>query len=139
MAEKPNISLAIIGPEGCGKTTALARLCHMLSGFDEEESKACEGLASELGSSSRSHSWMLDKLAEEREQGRTIESSLQDFESGSFRFTAFDTPGHPDYAKNMLSVTSLADVAVLVVSAAAGEWQEGVDSGRVRELALSCF
>jgi elongation factor 1-alpha len=82
---------------------------------------------------------MLDSLAEERERGLTIESSLQQFESDSFSFMAVDTPGHMDYDKNMLSVTSLADVAVLVVSAAAGEWEAGHDSGRVRELALCCF
>lgn len=139
MAEKPSISLAVVGPEGCGKTTVLSRLCHSLGAFDEERSKECGDLAREIGNPSREHAWMLDRLAEERERGLTIESSLQQFESGSFCFTAIDTPGHTDYAKNMLSVTSLADVAVLVVSAAAGEWEAALDSGRVRELALCCF
>lgn len=128
-----------VGPEGCGKTTVLTHLCHLLQSFDEDELKACEDLAKELGQPYRKHAWMLDTLAEERERGLTIESSSQRFQSGSSSYTAFDTPGHLEYAKNMLSVTSLADVAVLVVPAIAGEWEAGVDSGRVREIALSCF
>jgi len=139
MAEKPNISLVFVGPKGCGKTTALARLCHSLSGFPEEQSKESADLARELGDPSREHTWLLDRLREERERDLTIDSSLQRFESGSFSFTAIDTPGSVDFEKNMLSVTSLADVAVLVVSAATGEWEADLDSGRVRELALCCF
>lgn len=139
MVDKPSISVAVVGPEGSGKTTALARLCSSLDSFDEEVAKDCRDLARELGCPGRDQVWMLDKLAEERERGLTVESSLQQFESDSFSFAAIDTPGHLDYAKNMLSVTSLADVALLVVSAAAGEWEAGVDSGRVRELALCCF
>jgi len=139
MADKPSISLVVVGPEGSGKTTALASLCHSLDAFNEEHSKDCVDLAKELGDPCRQHAWMLDTRPEERERGLTIESSLQEFESGSFRFTAIDTPGQLDYAKNMLSVTSLADVAVLVVSAAAGEWEASLNSGRVRELALCCF
>jgi len=139
MAEKPSISLAFVGPESCGKTTALAHLVHLLGGFAEEGAKECEDLARELGRPYRDHAWMLDALSEERERDLTIESSLQTFESGSFRFTAIDTPGKADFAKNVLSVTSLADIAVLVVSAAPGEWEAGLDSGRVREQLLCCF
>lgn len=139
MAEKPGISLAVVGPEGCGKTTALSRLCHLRGAFDEERSKECAYLARELGSPDREHSWLLDTLAEERERGLSIESRLQRFESDKFSFTAIDTPGHLNYAKNVWSVTSLADVAVLVVSAAAGEWEAALESGRVKELSLCCF
>jgi len=137
---KVGVSLAVVGAHGSGKTTALSRLCDLLGAFpDEAQQKECRGLARELGPTACEHTWMLDRLTEERERGMTIEARLQKFESGSFRYTAIDTPGSEELAKNMLSVTSLADVAVLVVSAAAGEWETCVDSGRLRELALCCF
>lgn len=139
MAEKPGISLVLVGPEGCGKTSALAHLCHALGSFDEHEAEECKNLAKEFGRPYRDHAWMIDRLAEERELGLTIAPSLQQFESGSFRYTAIDTPGRVDFTTNMLSATSLADIAVLVVSAATGEWEASLASGRVRELALCCF
>jgi len=136
---KPGVSLAVVGTESCGKTTLLAQLCHLLGGFEEERHKECRDLAKELGRPSCEHAWMLDTLAMERERGFTVTSSFQHFTSGSFRYIAIDTPGHAEYAKNMLSVTSLADVAVLVVSAADGEYEAGIASGQIRELSLSCF
>lgn len=139
MAEKPGVSLAVVGTEACGKTTLLAQLCHLVGGFDEERHKECRDIAKELGRPQCEHAWMLDTQAMERERGFTVESSFLRFSSGSFSYTAIDTPGHADYAKNMLSVTSLADVAVLVVSAAVGEYEAGIDSGKIRELSLACF
>jgi elongation factor 1-alpha len=128
-----------VGPEGCGKTTVLSHLCNLLQAFDEESLKACEDLAKDLGRPYSKHCWMLDTLMEERERGLTIEPRMHRFQSGSNSYTAFDTPGHAEFATSMLSVTSLADVAVLVVPATVGEWEAGADSGGVRELALSCF
>mmetsp|Transcript_115623 Transcript_115623/g.181914 ORF Transcript_115623/g.181914 Transcript_115623/m.181914 type:complete len:447 (-) Transcript_115623:36-1376(-) len=136
---KTGTSLMFVGPESCGKTTLLSHLCHLLESFDEEEVKACEDLAKEFGQPYRKHCWLLDTLVEERERCLTIEPRMKRFQSGSTSYTAFDTPGRLDYAKSMLSVTSLADVAVLVVPATVGEWEDCADSGRVRELALSCF
>lgn len=44
-----------------------------------------------------------------------------------------------DLSREVLSVTSLADVAVLVLSAATGEWEAAVESGRVKEIALDTW
>lgn len=138
-AGKPGVSLAVVGPQGCGKTTALAQLCRLQGGFPEQPHKDCQGLAKDMGCPAGEHAWMLDRLLTERERGMTVESSLCHFQSGSFSYTAIDTPGHADFAKNLLSVTSLADVAVLVVPAPSKEFEAAVDTGRARELALCCF
>lgn len=138
-AGKPGVSLALIGPEGCGKTTALAQLCSKLGAFPEEELKECQGLSKDLGCKAGEHAWMLDRLLTERERGMTVESTVVPFQSGSFSYTAIDTPGNSDFVKNLLSVTSMADVAVLVVPAPVKEFEAAVDSGRARELALCSF
>mmetsp|Transcript_21380 Transcript_21380/g.49779 ORF Transcript_21380/g.49779 Transcript_21380/m.49779 type:complete len:446 (-) Transcript_21380:95-1432(-) len=136
---KIGVSLAFVGPEGCGKTTALAQLCHALKAFEAEAHTECQGLARDLGRPDAEHAWMLDRLLTERERGLTVEPCLVHFQTGSVCYTAIDTPGHVDFSKNLLSVTSLADVAVLVVPAVKGEFEASVDSGRARELALCCF
>lgn len=135
----PGISVAIVGPRGCGKTTALGQLCKALNAFEEEAHSQCRDLAKELGRPYGENAWMLDRLLSSRERGETIESGLQSFNSEAYSFTALDTPGNEQLSHNMLSITSLSDVAILVVSAVQGEFEESVESGRTRELALACF
>mmetsp|Transcript_22045 Transcript_22045/g.55688 ORF Transcript_22045/g.55688 Transcript_22045/m.55688 type:complete len:455 (-) Transcript_22045:60-1424(-) len=135
----PGINFVVVGSKACGKSTALARLCQQLGGFPEEQHAECRSLAKDMGRPACEHVWMLDASKEERERGSTVEPSRAHFSSSSFSYTAIDTPGDAGLNNNMLSVLSLADVAVLVVSAAQGEFEAGVDSGRTRELALSCF
>eukprot|EP00747_Dinoflagellata_sp_TGD_P166782 gnl/TRDRNA2_/TRDRNA2_190123_c0_seq1.p1 gnl/TRDRNA2_/TRDRNA2_190123_c0~~gnl/TRDRNA2_/TRDRNA2_190123_c0_seq1.p1 ORF type:complete len:452 (+),score=110.88 gnl/TRDRNA2_/TRDRNA2_190123_c0_seq1:127-1482(+) len=137
--KKPGISLAVVGLQGCGKTSALAYICQASGAFAEAPLAQCQEVAKELGRPNAKYSWMLDTLATERDQGMTVSSSMQKFESDKFCYTGIDTPGRSEYVKNMLSVTSLADVAVLVISAAAGEFEEGINNRGHRELALCCF
>ena len=98
-----------------------------------------QDLSQELGCPSCQTSWMLDRWAVERERVMTVQCTVQPFDSGSIKYCAVDTPGHTDYSKNMLSVTALADVALLMVPASVGEFEAEQQSGRVREIALCCF
>mmetsp|Transcript_65388 Transcript_65388/g.156348 ORF Transcript_65388/g.156348 Transcript_65388/m.156348 type:complete len:443 (+) Transcript_65388:53-1381(+) len=133
------VSLALVGSQQCGKTTALSKLCQLLKAFNEELQRDTEDLAVELGRPASRHSWILDALLAERESGGSLEPSLQAFSSGSMSFCGIDTPGASKLAKSAVTVTSLADIAVLVISAAAGEYESALSSGRLKEDALCCF
>lgn len=70
----------------------------------------------------------------------TIDTNLQNFETEKFNFTIIDAPGHRDFIKNMITGTSQADVAILMIASKPGEFEAGISkNGQTREHALLAF
>lgn len=78
--------------------------------------------------------YILDTDLDERERGKTVEVGRAHFHTDKKRYTILDAPGHKDYVPNMIVGVSQADVAILIISARAGEFEAGFDkSGQTRE------
>jgi len=139
-AEKIHINIVVIGHVDSGKSTTTGHLIYKCGGIDKRTIEKFEKEAAEMGKGSFKYAWVLDKLKAERERGITIDIALWKFETAKYYVTIIDAPGHRDFIKNMITGTSQADCAVLIVAAGTGEFEAGISkNGQTREHALLAY
>jgi len=138
--EKLHINLVVIGHVDSGKSTSTGHLIYKCGGIDQRTLDKFEKDAEIAGKGSFKYAWVLDKLKAERERGITIQITLNKFETPKYHCTIIDAPGHRDFIKNMITGTSQADLAVLMISSQAGEFEAGISKeGQTKEHALLAF
>ncbi|KAK4689487.1 elongation factor 1-alpha, partial [Tremellales sp. Uapishka_1] len=133
-------NVVVIGHVDSGKSTTTGHLIYKCGGIDKRTIEKFEKEAAELGKSSFKYAWVLDKLKAERERGITIDIALWKFETPRYMVTVIDAPGHRDFIKNMITGTSQADCAILIIATGIGEFEAGISKdGQTREHALLAF
>merc|ERR1711981_1330114 len=135
-----HINIVVIGHVDAGKSTSTGHLIYKCGGIDKRTIEKFEKEAAEMGKGSFKYAWVLDKLKAERERGITIDIALWKFETNMYEVTIIDAPGHRDFIKNMITSTSQADCAVLIIAAGTGEFEAGISKdGQTREHALLAY
>jgi elongation factor 1-alpha len=137
---KNHVNLVVIGHVDSGKSTTTGHLIFKCGGIDERTIAKFETESEKSGKGTFKYAWVLDKLKAERDRGITIDITLWKFESLTSVFTVIDAPGHRDFIKNMITGTTQADVAILMVASPTGEFEAGWSKeGQTREHALLAY
>jgi len=137
---RTGISVVVIGHVDSGKSTSTGHLIYKCGGIDKRAIEKFEKEAQEMGKGSFKYAWVLDKLKAERERGITIDIQLMKFQTDKYNVTVIDAPGHRDFIKNMITGTSQADCAILIVAGSTGEFEAGISKdGQTREHALLAY
>lgn len=121
-------NVALVGHGGVGKTTLAEALLHA-AGTTTRRGSVDDGTT------------VLDRDPDEVHRGSSISLAVASFDwttpdGRQFRINLLDTPGHPDFEADVDAALAVADLAVLVVSAADGvevgttiAWRKCVDRG----------
>jgi sulfate adenylyltransferase large subunit len=105
-----------------GKSTLLGRLLYESKQLFTDQLEALAADSHKYGTQGEDldYSLLLDGLTAEREQNITIDVAYRFFSTPRRKFIVIDTPGHEQYTANMATGASVADLALVLVSANEG-------------------
>jgi bifunctional enzyme CysN/CysC len=103
-----------------GKSTLIGRLLFDSKGIFEDQLAAIERTSQRRGYNQVDLALLTDGLRAEREQGITIDVAYRYFATPRRKFIIADTPGHVQYTRNMVTGSSTADLAIVLIDARKG-------------------
>ncbi|HEX6498333.1 MAG TPA: GTP-binding protein [Micromonosporaceae bacterium] len=114
------LRFATAGSVDDGKSTLIGRLLYDTKALFDDQLAAVEALSSARGDEYVNLALLTDGLRAEREQGITIDVAYRYFATPRRTFIIADTPGHVQYTRNMVTGSSTADLALILVDARKG-------------------
>lgn len=128
------LKIVVIGEVDSGKSTLIGRFLYDMGAVYKESieqvKRICQGLKGDF-----EFAYLLDSFEEERKNQLTIDTTqvfCKNRGAGGFLF--IDIPGHRQLLKNMLSGSSYADVAIVVIDV-----QKSIEEGTRRHIYVLQF
>src|SRR6201999_839019 len=107
-----------------GKSTLVGRLLHDAKAVLSDQLSAVEAASLRRGYDGADLALLVDGLRAEREQGITIDVAYRYFAPARRTFVLADTPGHVQYTRNAVTSSSTADLAIILVDARSGVFEQ---------------
>jgi bifunctional enzyme CysN/CysC len=114
------LRFATAGSVDDGKSTLIGRLLYDSKAIFADQLEAVEKTSRDRGDEYTNLALLTDGLRAEREQGITIDVAYRYFATPRRKFIIADTPGHVQYTRNMVTGSSTADLAIVLVDARKG-------------------
>lgn len=130
---KEILNICFIGHVDSGKSTTVGQLAASLGAIDKRAMDKLKKEAEDRGRGTFCYAYLMDMSAAERDRGITITTSLMKLETKKHMLNLIDCPGHKDFIKNMVTGAAQADVGVVLVPAAEGEFEACIDGGTLKD------
>jgi bifunctional enzyme CysN/CysC len=108
-----DLRIVVAGHVDHGKSTLIGRLLYDTGSLPRVVSDRLAGAGAAFA-------FVTDQFAEEQEGSFTLDTAQARLRTARRDYTLIDTPGHREFLKNMVTGTTRADAAVLVVDVAEG-------------------
>lgn len=116
------LRVAVAGHVDHGKSTIIGRLLYETGSLSQEVADRFDRSAGSRDGADLA--FVTDQLSEEQEGSYTLDTAQAQLRAPGRDYTLIDTPGHREFLKNMVTGTTRAHAAVLVVDAAEGPLQQ---------------
>ncbi len=117
--EERALPIVIVGHVDHGKSTLIGRLLYDTGCLPPDKFSEIERSSEMLGKRVE-FAFVMDCLEEERSRGITIDTTQTFFKTPKRRYVIIDAPGHKEFLKNMITGTSQAEVALLIIDSFEG-------------------
>ncbi len=117
--EEQSLHIVIVGHVDHGKSTLIGRLFYDTGSLPPEKLEEIRKSSESLGKVFE-FAYIMDNLEEERRKGITIDIAHTFFATAKRRYVIIDAPGHKEFLKNMVSGTSQAEAAFLLIDVSQG-------------------
>jgi elongation factor 1-alpha len=132
--DKKRLTVVVLGHVDHGKSTLVGRLLVEKGQVHPEEIERYATLGAEIGKESFKYAWVMDRSDESRRRGLTLDLNFADLETRRSELHIIDAPGHRDFLRSMITGTTGADAALLVVDAQEGVMPQTREHARLARL-----
>ena len=117
--EEHSLPIVIVGHVDHGKSTLIGRLLYDTNCLPPDKYSEIQKSSEMLGREVE-FAFVMDCFEEERSRGITIDTTQTFFKTPKRRYVIIDAPGHKEFLKNMITGSSQAEAALLIIDAFEG-------------------
>jgi bifunctional enzyme CysN/CysC len=110
--------VVVAGHVDHGKSTIIGRLLYETGSLPQQVADKYDDAGGSHNTAA--YAFITDQLSEEQEGSFTLDTAQAHLRTARRDYTLIDTPGHREFLKNMVTGTTRADAAILVVDALEG-------------------
>ncbi len=118
-SEEHALPIIIVGHVDHGKSTLIGRLLYDTGCLPPDKFSEIQSSSETLGRNLE-FAFVMDCFEEERSRGITIDTTQTFFKTSKRKYVIIDAPGHKEFLKNMITGSSQAEAALLIIDAFEG-------------------